>query len=196
MIILIYFFKLTYILRKKLISLKLVYLKLEIKYLFPNRVVFPDKAFWDVFPDLYFDNSSSKLIFNEGIGIRGKCSLLFNTNGVITIGANTFFNNNCSINCLEEINIGNDCLFGESVKLYDHNHDFRNKKLNIKDQGYKRGKIIIGNNCWIGSNSIILNNVTIGDNVIIGANNLIYKSVPSNSIVKAKSDLTIASYPV
>jgi acetyltransferase-like isoleucine patch superfamily enzyme len=49
------------------------------------------------------------------------------------------------------------------------------------------GAIKIGHNCWIGSNTVILQNVTIGDNCVIGANNLIYKSVPANTIIKARA---------
>jgi acetyltransferase-like isoleucine patch superfamily enzyme len=195
MIVLIYMFKIVYILHKKLVSLKLSYLKLESKYLFPNRIIFPKNITLDQFPDLYFDSSSSQLILNENIGIRGKSSFLFNNNGIIKIGANTFLNNDCSINCLGEISIGENCLFGESVKLYDHNHIYTDKTINIRDQGFKIGKITIGNNCWIGSNTIILNNVVIGDNVIIGANNLIYKPIPSNSVIIAKSELNIKNYP-
>ena len=87
------------------------------------------------------------------------------------------------------ITIGKNTLFGEGVKLYDHNHKYHFnelKELKISRDEYKIGDITIGANCWIGSNVTILNNVEIGDNVIIGANNLIYKSIPSNTIVKAK----------
>lgn len=82
-------------------------------------------------------------------------------------------------------------MFGENVKLYDHNHRFTDKQINFKDQGFKVGSIKIGDNCWIGSNVTILCNVSIGDNVVIGANCLIYKSIPSNTVVKNKNDLLI-----
>lgn len=111
--------------------------------------------------------------------------------GKIEIGKGCFFNNNCSLNALGEINIGKNCLFGENVKIYDHNHNYRNTKVNINQQGFNIGRVSIGNNCWIGSNVTILNNVTIGDNVIIGANCLIYKSIPSNCIVKHKEELVM-----
>lgn len=109
--------------------------------------------------------------------------------GNIKIGSNVFMNNNCSINCMGNISIGDDCLFGESVKLYDHNHNFADLNKRISEQGFDIGFITIGNNCWFGSNVTVLNNVTIGDNVVIGANSLIYKSVPSNTIVMMRSEL-------
>jgi acetyltransferase-like isoleucine patch superfamily enzyme len=103
----------------------------------------------------------------------------------MTIGKDNFFNNNCSLNCLGRITIGDNNLFGESVKLYDHNHIFNQKDILVVNQGFKRGEIKIGNNCWIGSNCTILNNVTIGDNVVVGANCLIHTSIPSNTIVRS-----------
>lgn len=124
-----------------------------------------------------------KLVFLSGF------NLIMSKNAKVKIGDYCFFNYNCSIAALDEIEIGDNCLFGENVKIYDHNHKFRNKDILIKNQGYKKRKIIIGDNCWIGSNVMILNNVKIGDNVVIGANCLIYNDIPSNTIVKLNQKL-------
>lgn len=112
-------------------------------------------------------------------------------NGKIEIERGCFFNNNCSLNSLGEIKIGQNCLFGENVKMYDHNHNYKNTKVNIKEQGFQVGRISIGDNCWIGSNVTILKDVKIGNNVVVGANCLIYKSIPSNSVVKNKVEVII-----
>lgn len=103
--------------------------------------------------------------------------------GCVVIGSNTFFNENCSINCMNSVLIGNDCLFGENVHIYDHNHSYKDKNLLIREQGFNSEKIVIGDNCWIGSNVVILKGVTIGKNSIIGAGCVVYKSVPDNSIL-------------
>lgn len=105
----------------------------------------------------------------------------------VTVGDNVLFNNYCSLNAGCEINIGDNCWFGEGTRFYDHNHKYKLRNIPIHEQGYTMGPINIGNNCWVGSNCIILQNVTIGENSVIGANNLIYKSVPPNSIVKSKA---------
>lgn len=130
----------------------------------------------------------------SGVEFRSFCNIMLYENGKLTIGSNVFFNNYCSINCLGEIWIGENTLFGEGVKLYDHNHLYsvENGELKVQREKFKVGYLSIGKNCWIGSNVIILANVVIGDNVIIGANNLIYKDIPSNVIVKAKVNVSIS----
>ncbi|HCW53830.1 MAG TPA: acyltransferase [Clostridium sp.] len=135
----------------------------------------------------------NKVEFGKRIGLLKGFNVVVEQRGKLIIGNDVFFNNYCSVNCLSSITIGNGCIFGEGVKLYDHNHEYKDKDVPIKQQGFKKGKISIGENCWIGSNVIILNNVNIGDNVVIGANCLIYKSIPSNSIVKNNSGRLISN---
>ena len=109
--------------------------------------------------------------------------------------ANNFFNNNCGISCLGQITIGINNLFGENVKLYDHNHEFRSADRLVRNQGFNVGKIIIGDNCWFGSNCIILNNVIVGDNVVVGVNVVVYKSIPANSLIRLESTITVRPLP-
>jgi maltose O-acetyltransferase len=75
------------------------------------------------------------------------------------------------------ITIGDNCTITSGVMILAHD---ASTKMHI---GYtKIGKIIIGNNTYIGVNSIILPNVNIGDNVIIGAGSVVTKNIPPNSI--------------
>jgi acetyltransferase-like isoleucine patch superfamily enzyme len=127
---------------------------------------------------------NARLRIGKTTRFRKFCSITLDAEGKLTIGENTFFNNYCSINCLGTIEIGNNTLFGEGVKIYDPNHVFNKQDKLIENQGFSIGSISIGSNCWIGSNSIILNNVQIGDNVVIGAGCIITKSVAANTIVR------------
>lgn len=47
---------------------------------------------------------------------------------------------------------------------------------------YEYGKIKIGNNVFLGANTVITKSVTIGDNVIVGAGSIVTKDIPSNEI--------------
>lgn len=44
------------------------------------------------------------------------------------------------------------------------------------------GKVVIGNNVFVGAKSIILANTKIGNNVIIGAGSVVTKDIPDNCI--------------
>lgn len=139
---------------------------------------------------IYTSGNTFRVKVGDNFSARRNFSLMLGGSAEIVIGDDTFFNNNCSISCHGSISIGSDCLFGENVKMYDHNHKFDGDKL-FRLQGFNDGQIIIGNNVWIGSNVTILNNVTIGDNVVVGANCLVYRDIESNSVVKHKEDLTV-----
>jgi len=45
------------------------------------------------------------------------------------------------------------------------------------------GKIVIGNNVYIGNNACIMPGITIGNNVVIGATAVVTKNVPDNVVV-------------
>jgi acetyltransferase-like isoleucine patch superfamily enzyme len=143
----------------------------------------------------YLDSrgSNNKIIIGDGFVTRRNVNLLVRGNSLLEIGKNVFVNNNCTFNCLEQIIIGNDTIFGESVKIYDHNHEYNlgNNELNISKNRFTTAPVVIGQNCWISSNVIILKGVTIGDNCIIGANCVIHKNISSNSRVIQESNLII-----
>lgn len=119
----------------------------------------------------------------RGFYYKKNFSLVIGRNGELNIGSNVFFNNNSSINCLKNITIGNNVMFGENVHIYDHNHKHDLRKIPFADQGYSMKSIFIGDNCWIGTNVVILQGVTIGNNVVIGANCVIHKDIPPNHII-------------
>ena len=129
-----------------------------------------------------------RLVVGKSVGFREYCSIICSETGDLNIGDDVFFNNYCSINCIEKISIGKNSIFGEGVRLYDHNHGYEIPDILYMNQPMKTGHIVIGENCWIGSNTIILPNVVIGNNVIIGAGNLIYKSIPDNTLVISKRE--------
>lgn len=82
------------------------------------------------------------------------------------------------------VEIGEDCLFAVGVRFLTHDGGI--KVLNSLNKFEKRcdkvGKIVIGNNVYIGADAFIMPDVTIGDNCIIGAKAVVTKDVPSNSV--------------
>lgn len=90
------------------------------------------------------------------------------------------------------IQIGDRVTIAPNVHILAHDSSF---KLFL---GYTRvGNVIIGNDVFIGAESVILPNVKIGNNCIIGANSTVHSSIPDNVVVAgnpAKIICTIEEY--
>ena len=65
--------------------------------------------------------------------------------------------------------IGNNCVIAQNVTI---GRKFRDEKVPV-----------IGNDVYIGANSVVFGEITIGNNVIIGAGSVVDKDVPDNSTV-------------
>lgn len=79
-----------------------------------------------------------------------------------------------------DIFVGNNVLFGPNVTVSAGIHPIH-PELRSKQAQYNI-PIHIGNNVWIGANSVILPGVNIGDNSVIGAGSIVTKDIPSNVI--------------
>lgn len=86
------------------------------------------------------------------------------------------------IGCAGMIKIGKRCMFGPRVSIIAENHKIPSRASSIKDAGVIRKGIVIGNDCWIGSNAVILDGSRIGDGVVIGAGSIVRGKIPSFSI--------------
>lgn len=97
------------------------------------------------------------------------------------------------------IEIGEDCLFAAGVRFLTHDGGI--KVLNSLNKFEKRcdkvGKVVIGNNVYMGVDACVMPNVTIGDNCIIGAKAVVTKDVPPNSVyagIPARKICSIEEY--
>jgi acetyltransferase-like isoleucine patch superfamily enzyme len=83
------------------------------------------------------------------------------------------------------IQIGNNVRITRNVQLITHDGGLWTlRKLGlISERDVKYGKIVIGDNCNISWNAIILPGVTIGDNCVVAAGAVVTKSVPDGCVV-------------
>tara|TARA_B100000787_G_scaffold88919_1_gene65726 strand:+ start:2218 stop:2808 length:591 start_codon:yes stop_codon:yes gene_type:complete len=86
-------------------------------------------------------------------------------------------NPNVYIQAKNGLIIGNNVGFGTGSKVISANHSHTNHSEHSKTP-----PIIIGNNVFIGANSVLLPGIKIGNNVIIGAGSIVCKDIISNTI--------------
>jgi acetyltransferase-like isoleucine patch superfamily enzyme len=98
------------------------------------------------------------------------------------------------------ISIGKDCMISWGAKLdvsggkiiigdrctITHgsiilSHDRSKKRIDLNDKG--QGTVRLGNDVFIGVNSVIIRDVTIGDYSIVGAGSVVTKDVPPRCVV-------------
>lgn len=132
---------------------------------------------------------SAKVELGRNIQIESMCDVQVHGNGILQIGDLSYFNHFCMISCHDRIEIGDNCMFGPGVRIFDNNHRFA-RNLGVSSK-LSTAPITIGNNCWVASNVIILKGVTIGDNCVIGAGCIICQNIPANSLVRGNNNLLI-----
>lgn len=146
---------------------------------------------WMWFLKVFYRFGGARLVIGKHVTFRKGFSVMIDKKGEVRIGDDVFFNNYCSLNAIDSISIGAGTIFGENVKVYDHNHCYKNSNLPIKEQGFTSAPVSIGKHCWIASNVVILKGVTIGDNCVIGAGCIVYKDVPEGNVVINKQELVV-----
>jgi len=115
---------------------------------------------------------------------------VFCDGSTVALGNGVFFNNNCSLTAMERIEVGADTLFGEGVKVYDHDHAI-GEDGRVSKSMFTIAPVSIGKNCWIGSNVVILKGVTLCDGVTIGAGAIVARSIGSPGIYVAKGGASL-----
>lgn len=104
--------------------------------------------------------------------------------GDLTIGKNTVVNSGCVIYTGNGVVIGNNVAIASNCTIAPVNHEFRDKNILIRDQGFmpSRGGIIIEDDVWIGANSVILDGAILKYGCIIAAGSVVRGLIPSYSV--------------
>lgn len=104
----------------------------------------------------------------------------------IVIGNNVFMNQNCRLQCIDRIEIGDGVMLAGNIFITDHFHgdtSLFDERPPAKRNLYSKGPVIIGESVWIGEGAVIMPNVKIGKHAIIGANAVVTKDVEEYSVV-------------
>lgn len=99
----------------------------------------------------------------------------------IHVGESFYANFNCVILDVAEVIIGKNCMIAPNVAIYTATHPIDPVERNGGTEYAK--KVVIGDNCWLGGNSVICPGVTLGNNVVVGAGAVVTKSFGDNVVL-------------
>ncbi len=94
----------------------------------------------------------------------------------IHVGKGFFANYNCCIIDVARVTIGDNCMLAPNVAIYTAGHPVH---PTTRNSGFEYGvEVTVGDNVWIGGNTVILPGVHIGNNTVIGAGSVVTRDVP------------------
>lgn len=98
----------------------------------------------------------------------------------VHFGSHVYANFNLTLVDDTDIYVGDKVMFGPNVTVATAGHPIEPRLRGLQMQF--NIPVHIGNNVWIGANSVILPGVTIGDNTVIGAGSVVTKDIPANVV--------------
>jgi acetyltransferase-like isoleucine patch superfamily enzyme len=114
------------------------------------------------------------------VSLYAPAKLLADADGaLIRIGPNTRINGSC-IHAQKSVVIGSNCLIAANCQICDgngHSLSFPDVANRIHTRGRAKA-IVIEDNVWVGTGSVVLPGVTIGTGSVIGANSVVVRDIP------------------
>lgn len=169
------------------LALYLLYVYYKIRYMY--------KVKFNGFTVLYAFKNSQILVGNgtsinsssmsNMLGLYQRTIIVARYGGKISIGRNCGISGT-TIYSMVSIIIGDNCAIGANCKIVDndfHPLDKEHRRLSLNKEHAKRRPVVIGDDCFIGMNSIILKGTKLGNNVIVGAGSVVSGNFPDNIII-------------
>ena len=131
---------------------------------------------------------SGVIDIGDGVSVGPRC-VISTSGGTVKIGSRTSFFSDCLISGV--VTIGIDCLFANNVTVLSGTHQIRGGgTIRQNDLAWTRSleyspfdPISIGEDCWLGANSVVLPGVSLGKGTVVGANTVVTKSFPDYAIL-------------
>lgn len=131
---------------------------------------------------------NGSIIIGDKVSIGPRC-IISTTAETIRIGTGTSFFSDCDIS--GSVSIGDGCLFARNVTVLSSTHQiYGGGTIRENDAVFQRDPsrchvqhVDIGDDCWLGMNTVVLMGVSLGKGTVVGANAVVTKSFPDYSIV-------------
>ena len=116
-------------------------------------------------------------------------------NARVEIGDGSSLGRGCIVAAANRVIIGKKVLIAHNVFIADTQHEYRDTKTPIIDQGITTDQVTvtIGDGAWIGANALVLG-ANVGKQSVVGANSVVLNDVPDYSVAVGNPAKVIKSY--
>lgn len=143
-------------------------------------------------------SSCGQITFGDNTWMYGTINTFPHNNDCkVNIGSDCYIGDQTRIWAAKKVVIGNRVLIAHNVNIFDTTTHPIDKKIRaeheliVKTKGMPEAQydtiyetpVTIGDDVWIGCNSIVLRGVTIGEGAIVSAGSVVTKDVPPNTMV-------------
>jgi maltose O-acetyltransferase len=123
-----------------------------------------------------------RIVIGSNFQVYEQCFFGISSKGWVQTGNNGLFGVGCYLNASEgRIILGDGVAVGPYCKFYSFSHNYRPGSAYIDES--VTGDIHVGDNVFIGSDSVILPGITIGNNSVVAAGSVVTRNVEENTLV-------------
>ena len=126
------------------------------------------------------DARGAGIVIGDNVIISGGTVLRTRDRGELRVGDGCSIGRNCLLGTESKLVLGKDILVAAYVYLSaGGRHRFDDPETAIIKQGVATSQgVEIGDGCWVGTRTTVLDGVTVGPGTVVGAHSLVTKSLP------------------
>jgi putative colanic acid biosynthesis acetyltransferase WcaF len=95
----------------------------------------------------------------------------------LTVGNHSWIGEDCWIDNIADVRLGNDVCLSQGSYLCTGNHDWTDPGFRLIEKA-----ILIGDGAWVGARAVVCPGVVIGQNAVLGAGSVAARAVPAQEI--------------
>lgn len=112
-----------------------------------------------------------------GHGMIIKNNVTIKSPWFLTAGENVWLGENCWIDNLDRVSIGNNVCISQGALILTGNHDYTDSHFS-----YKNSPITIHDGAWLGAKSVVCAGVEVGENAVLTVGSIATHSLSANTI--------------
>ena len=112
-----------------------------------------------------------------GHGVHIKTGVKIKYPWKLTVGSNTWIGEDCWIDNMAEVRIGDNVCLSQACYLCTGNHDWSDPRFRMYAQ-----PITLEDGCWVASRCTLGPGVSVGENAIAGIGSVVNHSIPKDEV--------------